>query len=74
MLDFTTTMERPACINEKVLNIQAHTVYELAIKAYDDGNIDNYRLLMGVSNMLYQISGGKFKLTVVEGYDNCGEY
>lgn len=74
MLDFNKTMERPACINEKVLNTQAHMVYELAIKAFDDGNTDNYRLLMGVANMLYQISGGKFKLTVVEGYDNCGVY
>ena len=68
------TIERPACMDKDVLYRQAVMTYELAMLSFKDGNHENYRLLMGVAYMLFHLECGKFKITVSEGYDNCGIY
>jgi hypothetical protein len=65
---------RDAVINADVLPIQAGLVYELSLKAYQEGDLDGYNHLQGVAAMLYHLMSGYYRLKVEEEFDNTRKY
>lgn len=73
-MNFDNPVMRDAVLNNEILLVQASKVYNVSIACYDAGDMEGYRLFMGVSNMLYMLHDGKYKLSVQEHEDNCGIY
>lgn len=68
---YTTEVE--AMFNKDVLHLQANMVYNLAMNTHKS-DYNNYRLLMGVANMLFMMSSGEIKCTRIQEYANTGIY
>ena len=69
----TTSYERSARMNKDILLEQAVVIYKLAMEEYGK-NDHRYRLLMGVANLLYMLENGKYRVIVVEPFENMGQY
>jgi|NOAtaT_7_FD_contig_51_3539868_length_6068_multi_5_in_0_out_0_6 hypothetical protein len=68
------TFSRNAVIDGDILPLQAGLIYELSMKAYQEGNLDGYNYLQGVAAMLYHLQSGYYRIVVEEEFDNTRKY
>jgi hypothetical protein len=66
------TNERPVIFNKDLLREQCEFLYSLSLDAKE--NQERYRLLMGVTNLLYMIECDYYKVTESDAYGNTGIY
>jgi hypothetical protein len=68
------TFSRNAVIDAHILPLQASLVYELSMKAAQEGDREGYNYLQGVAAMLYHLMSGHYRIVVEEEFDNTRKY
>ncbi len=68
------TNERPVIFNKDLLREQCEVLYAMSLDAHDAQDQEQYRLLMGVTNLLHMIECDYYKVTESDAYGNTGIY
>jgi len=61
-------------IQGDVLDKQAEYLYKTAMNLWDEGKKDEYRLVMGVANMLFMFKEGTYTIREIRNFANTGVY